>query len=64
MSVAGHDDTQRVVREGQLGERGDDGGVDAARQAEDRAAPVACDLAGLVDQVFGQIRPDRSSRSA
>ena len=37
VAVARHEDAQGVVREGGLGERRDDGGVDAAGEAEDRA---------------------------
>ena len=47
VAVARHDDAQRVVREGALGERRDDGGVDAAGEAEDGAvAAGGGDLGG------------------
>ena len=47
VAVAGHDDAQGVVREGALGQRRDDGRVDAAREAEDGAgAAGGGDLGG------------------
>ena len=56
IAVAGHEDAQGVVRERALGERRDDGGVDAAGEAEDGAGAAGRrDLGGdPVGEMFGE----------
>ena len=63
VAVAGHDDAQGVVREGALGERRDDGRVDAAGEAEDGAAAAGRgDLGGdPVGEMFGRVLPSSLS---